>query len=323
MNQYSEIKLIPLLFGVGKLNISDTVFFFTHFAHHWQRDDIIIWTDTVMSWNNLPRLGNDFKGKVYTTSRWNVKVHQSLGVHVDDVIPRPVNEDVANKYVNEKKEFFGIMMGSNPSVPLLQFSYKIGEKITVAVPSRYPVLYEGKPYQGDEIIITRDEKTHDNILYIDRKGVHYVLRLKNRKDVKIIANHPQADLKPMSLDEDEKYRLLASSRWYLAFSHSEGFGLPPVEAMSVGTPSIYFNCHGFREWLVGIPIECEEERDIQTPLGTFHFWYASQREIDYHVKEALEISPSAYEDLRQKCLEKSKQFYAREVLKKLGLPIKS
>jgi glycosyltransferase involved in cell wall biosynthesis len=47
------------------------------------------------------------------------------------------------------------------------------------------------------------------------------------------------NVKPFTLTDDDKYRLLSQTKWFIWLSDSEGFGLPPVEAQSVGTPVIY------------------------------------------------------------------------------------
>ncbi len=108
----------------------------------------------------------------------------------------------------------------------------------------------------DFILIANTDKT------IDHKHValsHQLLkRLGVRERSLIISNTEHADIPVFSLSEAEKYQLLAQSYFYLALSGSEGFGLPPVEAMAVGTIPIYLNAHAFAEWLHGIPINYEK-----------------------------------------------------------------
>ncbi len=79
--------------------------------------------------------------------------------------------------------------------------------------------------------------------------------IKPRSRVLVISDHPDADFPIFSIDENMKYWLLAHAKFYLALSDSEGFHIPPVEAMSVGTPLIYVNKHVYKEYGVGIKID--------------------------------------------------------------------
>jgi glycosyltransferase involved in cell wall biosynthesis len=162
--------------------------------------------------------------------------------------------------------------------------------------------------------------------YYDKKGMidveNITRQLGVRDKTKIVSNIPFADIKTHTLSEDDKYKLYASAKWYLALSRDEGFGMPPVEAMAVGTPSIYINGHAFKQWLVGIPIDVEDVYDVETPAGVLRVWNAKESDIKYAIKTAMEMSKEEYEDLRTMALERSREFYARRIIKMLGLPEK-
>lgn len=57
----------------------------------------------------------------------------------------------------------------------------------------------------------------------------------------LICDLPQCNAKPFSLTDDQKFEIMSQSRVFIWLSESEGFGLPPTEAMSVGTPVIHFD----------------------------------------------------------------------------------
>lgn len=152
---------------------------------------------------------------------------------------------------------------------------------------------------------------------IDRKQTKfmdaYFRFLNMRSQITIISNFPTADIQTWSLSDEVKYLLFAKSRWYIAMSLSEGFGIPPVEAMSVGTPAIYLNAHAFRETLVGIPVDPVDE----TVLQHHHVWLYKQQDLKRAIDYALTMSRDEYEDLAHKAYEKSKMYTHKVVLQQL------
>ncbi|OGC92466.1 hypothetical protein A3D85_02975 [Candidatus Amesbacteria bacterium RIFCSPHIGHO2_02_FULL_47_9] len=52
------------------------------------------------------------------------------------------------------------------------------------------------------------------------------------------------------VSEEEKYRLMAGAKAFLALAKNEDFGITPVEAMTCGTPVIAFDGGGYRETVV-------------------------------------------------------------------------
>lgn len=74
--------------------------------------------------------------------------------------------------------------------------------------------------------------------------VYKVLRDLNEltKSFKV-CNFSWCDVKPFTLTEEQKYDIMSKSRVAIWLSESEGFGLPPTEAMGVGVPVIRFDSH--------------------------------------------------------------------------------
>jgi len=52
------------------------------------------------------------------------------------------------------------------------------------------------------------------------------------------------------VSEEEKYRLMAGAKAFLALSKDEDFGITPVESMMCGTPVIAFDGGGYRETII-------------------------------------------------------------------------
>ena len=77
----------------------------------------------------------------------------------------------------------------------------------------------------------------------DKKNVQLAYRVV--KDLGLyeksffICNYDFCHAKPFTLSDDQKFEILSQSKYFIWLSTSEGFGVPPVEAMSVGTPVIY------------------------------------------------------------------------------------
>jgi len=106
-----------------------------------------------------------------------------------------------------------------------------------------------------------------------------------RAELTLVSDHPNADFGFMSLSEDMKYYLLSHSLFYIAVSDAEGFNIPPVEAMSVGTPLIYMRKHAYKEY--GCGIEIDSINDLRK----------------------VEVNREEWEDLSWKCWFKSLRYH--------------
>jgi len=147
-----------------------------------------------------------------------------------------------------------------------------------------------------------------------RKRIEYTsnilrgLGLRNKSI--IVSNVGDFDFRAFTLDVRQLYRLLHESYFYLSLSKSEGFGLPLMEAMSVGTPAVYVNAYSYKEFAVGIPIDPYDVVVEHTQFGIMNNFVIRYSDIRSAIQEALECSMSndCYDDLSQKALEKSMEF---------------
>jgi hypothetical protein len=174
-----------------------------------------------------------------------------------------------------------------------------------------------KKYLFVVIANTDEEVDHKNVLLS-----HQLLsRLGIREKSVIVANSVVADYPSFSLTEEEKYRLLAQSYFYLALSGSEGFGLPPVEAMAVGTPPVYVNAHAFSEWLHGIPVDVQDVKEVTVSRLPMTLHIPDEEDALEKMKYAMSIlHEREYEEMSEKVREHAvKEFDPRKLLPLLHL----
>jgi len=158
---------------------------------------------------------------------------ERLGLHVEDVIPRPYNK-IARDMVLSKNE---------------------GVK-------EYDYAFIG----------WRDP-------YVDRKNMDVLLEIaKRRQDKKfmLITNDRRFDaLRNVkrydfaSVSELNKYSLLRKCKWMLFLSKCEGFGMPCLEAMSLGVPCIFSDAQAHNEFSCGIRIPIKNVKYAKWIVGYF------------------------------------------------------
>jgi len=78
---------------------------------------------------------------------------------------------------------------------------------------------------------------------------------RRRKQLTLISDHPNADFRPIDVNEDIKYYLLSHSLFYITINDD----IYPIEAMSVGTPLIYIKGHTYTEYECGIEVDSIED----------------------------------------------------------------
>jgi len=152
-----------------------------------------------------------------------------------------------------------------------------------------------------------------------RKRVEYTVNMLRRMGLrgltKVISNVGDYDIQVFTLSTEDIYRLLHKSYFYISLSKVEGFGMPLMEAMSVGTPAVYVNAYSYREFAVGIPID---PYDIVIE-GEMENYLIKDNDVREAIKEAQECvkRKSCYEDLSMKALEKSKEFAQYDLEEKI------
>lgn len=82
------------------------------------------------------------------------------------------------------------------------------------------------------------------------------------------------------IDEEEKYKIIKSSKICLYLSYREGWGIVPHEAMAAGLPSIVYDLPVYQEHIAKSPSV------FRVPIGD---WQAAAREVIRVIREKREI----------------------------------
>jgi len=170
---------------------------------------------------------------------------------------------------------------------------------TAGVEKEYLFVVVGAEPKGGKVVRKRIEYT-----------VNVLREMGLRKLTKVVSNVGDYDVHTFTLDVKELYRLLHKSYFYVSLSKSEGFGMPLMEAMSVGVPAVYVNAYSYREFAVGIPVDPYDVIIEEAESWRMEDYLIKDNDVREALKEAQECasSKSCYEDLSAKALEKSKMF---------------
>jgi len=158
-----------------------------------------------------------------------------------------------------------------------------------------------------------------------RKRIEYMINTLRemglRKLTKVVSNVGDYDIPVFTLDTKYLYKLLHKSYFYISLSKVEGFGMPLMEAMSVGVPAVYVNAYSYKEFAVGIPID---PYDVTIENGMENY-LIKDNDVREAIKEAEECikQKSCYEDLSTKALERSKEFAQHDLEQKVVSDLKS
>ena len=162
-----------------------------------------------------------------------------------------------------------------------------------------------------------------------RKRIYYTLdvlrQMGLRSQTKVVSNIGDYDIPIFTLHVKDYYRLLHRSYFYISLSKSEGFGMPLMEAMSVGVPAVYVNAYSYKEFAVGIPIDPYDVVIEEAGSWEMENYLIKDSDVREAIKEAQEcaIRKSCYEDLSAKALEKSKEFAQYDLEQRILSDLKS
>lgn len=111
-----------------------------------------------------------------------------------------------------------------------------------------------------------------------------------------------------SLTDYQFYSLLYEADMYVCTSRYEGFGLPVLQSMALGTLVIHINAPSYNEFVVGIPVEgsyrCNADGWVEVPPES----------LVSTIKYAIDMSyDEKYEIVTSAC-ERARSFYAEKVV---------
>jgi glycosyltransferase involved in cell wall biosynthesis len=111
------------------------------------------------------------------------------------------------------------------------------------------------------------------------------------------------------LSESDLFKYLRCAELFVWSSRSEGFGIPPLEAMAVGTVVVSSNAP-FNELIVGIKFDYRDVREVYAPeVGTyFMIWDYDVRDLLDVIDYALSLSEDEKDAISRKAVEASKLY---------------
>ncbi|MCS7367285.1 MAG: hypothetical protein NDF52_05345 [archaeon YNP-WB-062] len=148
----------------------------------------------------------------------------------------------------------------------------------------------------------------------DRKNFDAAYQIVEKLNLNHIAvtNYPKFKnrIDFASLSDIEKYRLIAQSKYILHLAGIEGFGLPPLEGMSIGVPAIYLDAPAVNEFAIGFKVPATDK--VETRIGltfmtpTMIYYKPNMAEAIEIVKQALDVyHTDEYDELSFKAMEKA------------------
>ena len=189
---------------------------------------------------------------LFVTSVWNKRNLESVGYHVEGVIPRLPSPLVFSTFDDRYDR-------------------------------EYDFIFIGYDYW--------------------RKGIDVLERLVKYVKCKYIAicDYRVCTHRFGSLSDIEKIRLFRKARFLLWLSRVEGFGVPPLEAMLLGTAVIYTDVPAHNEFTVGIKIPASKEPRVIKSLmyggEPFYAFDYSFEDVVRVVTDALRMTKDEWQDL--------------------------
>jgi len=156
----------------------------------------------------------------------------------------------------------------------------------------------------------------------DRKNFAQLRELVDRTGIELRAvtnaTGPWERIEYASLSEGNKFELLSRARFLIQLSRAEGFGMPPAEAMSVGTPVIYSDVAAHNEFAYGRPVrpgrmyQYERREDDGKPFRAL-FTDVDMDDAVAAVHEAACLPDAVYETASELARAAATRFQAQNV----------
>jgi len=264
--------------------IGDTAWFASSKEYRkFRTDKIIIWADSPVDPEWIA--SHDTFGDVchYACHPFWASQYEKHGIKTFGWIPRPIDHQTVSKILSTPREIL-----------CKDLWEKFGRYILM-VGSDHVLGYSNPPRKGIDAYDAMCEKIrakHDVMcIYVGSWSVRNAIK---------VSYHG-------GLSEYELLRLMRCADVFVWPSRSEGFGMPPVEAMSVGTPvvcsSAPFNSH-----ILGIKYDISEVKvvwshAVQMP---YMIWDYRVQDLIDAVDYALSLAPNEREETSKMLIEHSK-----------------
>jgi len=250
----------------------------------YKRKADVWWSDTPgmipNSYHNLAKILEETElfKKHYTVSEFNKRHYRELGI--------PVEETIVPRPVN----------------PILFNYYTEFDKCT------YDVITIGKHCICDRknLKLQREVFLKLNFKYCVISDIY----MPNRPNL--------VQFNFGSITDEMKAKLLSKSKFLLWTSFIEGFGMPVLEAMTVGTVPIYTDVPAHNEFAVGISIKPSDKvRGFCYGVRIVKY-VIEEKEVEEAIKYALGMSKEEWEDLSIKCIDKATEMW-NDFISKINL----
>ena len=273
---YKTISVVNLWLPIGLVNtktivIGDTVFAL-RLASRFNALEKVYWVDSPLEVSPSDARLLSPSDCLYTTLPYWCRLYSKIGLRCSGYIPRPIDDEVAESVL---------------SADCRDLQQKYGDYIVTV---------------GAELVVMPPKRGRKGLDIFD--AVCERLKAKNIKCV-AVTNKPLKNATVIrfgSLSEYELMRLLKCAKLFLYTSRSEGFGMPPVEAMAVKALVVVSNAPCF-EHVIGIKYDYAEEVVEYLPEAGRNYigW-------DYRVKDVLDAVDYAFSlgnDEREAIVEKA------------------
>lgn len=234
-------------------------------ARSWVRflsNKVVVWSDSSIDPRTFSFRIPDTCCHVQCHPFW-VSLYNRLGLRTDGWVPRPIDDDVVRLVLEEDRESLCRDVWA-----------KIGRNYIINVASDLNVKYV-KPRKGldmyDELCGELKRSLGVQCVYVGNQYLNNVVPIAGAG----------------SLPEYTLLKLIRCAMLFVWTSRSEGFGMPPVEAMAVETPvvssSAPFNSH-----IRGFKFPFKEEISVKTPYGfSFIEWDYDYRDLRNTVVDVI------------------------------------
>ena len=260
----------------------------------------IFWCDTPISLEHIPDSAVDILNNywcVVTVTRGERKRFEKRGIKTRGYVPRPLNKKAILKARKTEDDRFRKMFG--------KYVLFIGGDQILA-PPKHP--RKGLDRLDQAIGMIRSKLKSMGIRVIAHTNWPY---FKNIEKLQAFYG---------GLSEDDIYQLIKQAELFVFPSRLEGFGVPPLEAMALGTLLVYTDVPTHKEFCVGIPVEGEYTpiREYAPEIGKYWVVYDySPKALADAILYALDLPKSEKEEITSKAMLISENFFNDNVAQML------
>ena len=265
--------------------------------------------------DDLDRMkSSEWIDELWVPSRFVKIVYIQNGIHPNKIriIPEPLNIDIYNKKVKPYKT----LPSRNSKKGLIKITKRT---------FRFLSVFKWEPRKGIDVLLEafmREFKKNDNVqLYLQTYAYEQSDELSrefnnlqnklNQTIDKILENnstlnrdyiykymYPKIEIMTKQRSMKQLASLYATANCYIQASHGEGFGLPVMEAMAVGTPVIVTKWSGLRDLVInntyGYLIDINGKQYAENTPGRTDFVQDKQKWADINVESLMENMRNVY-----------------------------